>query len=84
MWQTHGQVCIRFRKTAAGNTDRNRIGCLPERDDGRLVGIVTSYDFLDASARLFKEQLTRTSESKSVKGTPEAPKALSAGAGNDH
>jgi CBS domain-containing protein/gamma-glutamyl:cysteine ligase YbdK (ATP-grasp superfamily) len=34
---------------------RNRIGCLPVVDDGRLVGIVTSYDFLDASARLFKE-----------------------------
>jgi CBS domain-containing protein/gamma-glutamyl:cysteine ligase YbdK (ATP-grasp superfamily) len=36
----------------------NRVGCLPVLDDGRLVGIVTSYDFLDASARLFKEQLT--------------------------
>ncbi len=37
---------------------RSRVGCLPILDDGRLVGIVTSYDFLDASARLFKEQLT--------------------------
>jgi CBS domain-containing protein/gamma-glutamyl:cysteine ligase YbdK (ATP-grasp superfamily) len=36
----------------------NRVGCLPVIDDGRLVGIVTSYDFLDASARLFKEQLS--------------------------
>ena len=36
----------------------NKVGCLPVVDDGRLVGIVTSYDFLDASARLFKEQLT--------------------------
>jgi len=36
----------------------NRVGCLPVVDDGQLVGIVTSYDFLDASARLFKEQLT--------------------------
>jgi len=36
----------------------NKIGCLPVVDDGKLVGIVTSYDFLDASARLFKEQLT--------------------------
>ncbi len=42
---------------------RNRIGCLPVLDDGRLVGIVTSYDFLDASARLFKEQLTTSSVS---------------------
>ncbi len=37
---------------------RNRVGCLPVLDEGRLVGIVTSYDFLDASARLFKERLT--------------------------
>jgi CBS domain-containing protein len=37
---------------------RNKVGCLPVMDDGQLVGIVTSYDFLDASARLFKERLT--------------------------
>ena len=36
----------------------NKVGCLPVVDDGKLVGIVTSYDFLEASARLFKEQLT--------------------------
>src|SRR5262249_46149767 len=36
----------------------NKVGCLPVVDDGQLVGIVTSYDFLAASARLFKEQLT--------------------------
>lgn len=36
---------------------QNKVGCLPVVDDGHLVGIVTSYDFLDASARLFKEQL---------------------------
>jgi CBS domain-containing protein len=34
-----------------------RVGCLPVVDDGRLTGIVTSYDFLDASSRLFKKQL---------------------------
>jgi CBS domain-containing protein len=39
-----------------------RVGCLPIVDGGRLVGIVTSFDFLDASARLFKEQLTTQSE----------------------
>lgn len=38
---------------------QNKVGCLPVVDDGQLVGIVTSYDFLDASARLFKEQLSR-------------------------
>ena len=36
---------------------QNRVGCLPVVEDGRLVGIVTSYDFLDASARLFKKHL---------------------------
>jgi len=41
---------------------RHRVGCLPVLDDGRLVGIVTSYDFLDASARLFKEKLLKKTE----------------------
>lgn len=34
-----------------------RIGCLPVVDADQLVGIVTSYDFLEASARLFREHL---------------------------
>ena len=42
----------------------NRVGCLPVLDEGRLVGIVTSYDFLDASARLFREHLLKTSTQK--------------------
>jgi CBS domain-containing protein len=37
---------------------QNKVGCLPVVDDGQLVGIVTSYDFLDAAARLFKERLS--------------------------
>ena len=36
---------------------RNRIGCLPVIEAGQLVGIVTSYDFLEASAALFKQHL---------------------------
>jgi CBS domain-containing protein len=36
---------------------RNKIGCLPIVAEGRLVGIVTSYDFLEASASLFQHQL---------------------------
>jgi CBS domain-containing protein len=35
------------------------IGCLPVVEGDQLVGIVTSYDFLDASARLFQEHLER-------------------------
>jgi len=37
---------------------RENVGCLPVVDDGQLVGIVTSYDFLDASARIFKQYLS--------------------------
>ena len=35
----------------------NRIGCLPVIEGGHLVGIVTSYDFLEASAKLFQQHL---------------------------
>ncbi|HEU4930504.1 MAG TPA: CBS domain-containing protein [Pyrinomonadaceae bacterium] len=35
----------------------NRVGCLPVVEGDHLVGIVTSYDFLDASARLFQRHL---------------------------
>jgi CBS domain-containing protein len=36
----------------------NRVGCLPVVDQGQLVGILTSYDFLAGAARLFREHLT--------------------------
>jgi CBS domain-containing protein len=35
----------------------NRVGCLPVVENNELVGIVTSYDFLEASARLFQQHL---------------------------
>jgi CBS domain-containing protein len=35
---------------------RQRIGSLPVVEDGRLVGIVTVYDFLESSARLSAEK----------------------------
>ncbi len=35
----------------------HRVGCLPIVEGDQLVGIVTSYDFLDASARLFQQHL---------------------------
>jgi CBS domain-containing protein/gamma-glutamyl:cysteine ligase YbdK (ATP-grasp superfamily) len=35
----------------------HRIGCLPVVEGDQLVGIVTSFDFLEASAGLFKERL---------------------------
>lgn len=36
----------------------NKIGCLPVVDDGKLVGILTSYDFLVGAARIFREHLS--------------------------
>jgi len=38
----------------------NRVGCLPVVEDGQLVGIVTSYDFLEATAKLFHQHLSTT------------------------
>jgi CBS domain-containing protein/gamma-glutamyl:cysteine ligase YbdK (ATP-grasp superfamily) len=35
----------------------NRVGCLPVVEDDQLVGIVTSYDFLEASGRLFEQHM---------------------------
>lgn len=35
----------------------NKIGCLPVVDNGRLVGIVTEHDFIEASAKLLEETL---------------------------
>ena len=35
----------------------NRVGCLPVVEGDQLVGIVTSYDFLEATARLFEQHL---------------------------
>jgi CBS domain-containing protein len=36
---------------------RHNCGCLPVVLDDHLVGIVTAYDFLAVSAKLFEEQL---------------------------
>ncbi len=35
-----------------------RIGCLPVVKDDKLVGLVTAYDFLTVSAKLFEERLS--------------------------
>ena len=44
-----------------------KIGCLPVVDDGQLVGIVTSYDFLTATARLFKKHLKNAAQPSETK-----------------
>jgi CBS domain-containing protein len=46
-----------------------RVGCLPVVEGDQLVGIVTSYDFLEASARLFKQHLTVQKPSSKTAGT---------------
>lgn len=35
------------------------IGCLPVVKNGRLVGIITAYDFLTVSSKLFEEKLSQ-------------------------
>jgi CBS domain-containing protein len=40
----------------------HNIGCLPVVEDGKLIGIITAYDFLAVSERLFREQLKRRTE----------------------
>lgn len=37
----------------------HRVGCRPVVEVDQLVGIVTSFDFLDASARLFQQRPAR-------------------------
>jgi len=34
-----------------------RVGCLPVVEGDQLVGIITSYDFLEATAKLFQQHL---------------------------
>jgi CBS domain-containing protein/gamma-glutamyl:cysteine ligase YbdK (ATP-grasp superfamily) len=46
----------------------NRVGCLPVVEDSQLVGIVTSYDFLEASARLFQQHLGEDKNRVRAKG----------------
>ena len=38
---------------------KEKVGCIPVVDDDQLVGIITSYDFLEASAELFRKHLSR-------------------------
>jgi CBS domain-containing protein len=40
----------------------NRVGCLPVVENNQLVGIVTSFDFLEASAQLFQQHLAAPTE----------------------
>jgi CBS domain-containing protein len=42
----------------------NRVGCLPVVEGDQLVGIITSYDFLEATAKLFHQHLTATEKPK--------------------
>lgn len=50
----------------------NRVGCLPVVEAGRLVGIVTAYDFLVASAKLFEKYLTAKADTHECAGPSES------------
>jgi CBS domain-containing protein len=50
----------------------NRVGCLPVVESDQLVGIVTSFDFLEASAKLFQQHL---SSDRGVKSLPRVQSA---------
>ncbi len=39
---------------------REKVGCLPVIEDGRLVGIVTEHDFIAAAAMLLESELRRS------------------------
>lgn len=43
---------------------KRNIGCLPVVKDERLVGIVTAYDFLTVSTKLFEEKLSNVIQPK--------------------
>ena len=49
----------------------NKVGCLPVVEAGRLVGIVTAYDFLAASARLFEKYLSADTDESEGDGVLE-------------
>ncbi|HVQ37300.1 MAG TPA: CBS domain-containing protein, partial [Pyrinomonadaceae bacterium] len=53
----------------------SRIGCLPVVDDNQLVGIVTSYDFLTATASLFKLHLAATTTASDAEPAVKAASA---------
>jgi CBS domain-containing protein/gamma-glutamyl:cysteine ligase YbdK (ATP-grasp superfamily) len=44
------------------------VGCLPVVEGDQLVGIVTSFDFLEASARLFQQHLKEPAEQFRTQG----------------
>jgi CBS domain-containing protein len=56
------------------------IGCLPVVDDDQLVGIVTSYDFLTATASLFKQHLAAAARPLDKTTATQTASVLKAGA----
>jgi CBS domain-containing protein/gamma-glutamyl:cysteine ligase YbdK (ATP-grasp superfamily) len=48
-----------------------RVGCLPVVEGGALVGIITAYDFLAATAEIFQEQMSEPHGGESAGGSVE-------------
>jgi CBS domain-containing protein len=60
-----------------------RIGCLPVVENGRLVGILTAYDFLELSAEIIERQLGEFTENQDKrKPEPETNEGASKGVNN--
>jgi CBS domain-containing protein len=59
---------------------RSGIGCLPVVDNNQLVGIVTSYDFLTATASLFKQHLAASAGPSEKETEARSASVLTAGA----
>src|SRR5215212_8332284 len=47
---------------------QSRVGCLPVVEGDQLVGIITSYDFLEATAKLFRQHLTEEQPKTRARG----------------
>jgi len=47
---------------------QSRVGCLPVVEGDQLVGIITSYDFLEATAKLFHQHLTEEQPKTRARG----------------
>jgi CBS domain-containing protein/gamma-glutamyl:cysteine ligase YbdK (ATP-grasp superfamily) len=72
---TVDELMVRDPLTVSPSTDtlaaiklmrEHRVGCLPVVEGDQLVGIVTSYDFLDATAQIFHEHLKPKSKSANM------------------
>jgi CBS domain-containing protein len=56
------------------------IGCLPVVSDGKLVGVLTAYDFLTVGSKLFEEKLQEVIDDDALAATASNEGSQKAGA----